>query len=81
MNKIIAGVHSQNGIAPSDGERVDGRRLVLFDEVVEGTVGLIKLEVNGLLPLVGVPGFEFSVVGPEVLEDEDSALMSWRCVR
>ena len=70
MNKTVAGVHGQNGIVPSNGKRVDGGRLVLFDEVVKGAGGLLKFEVDGLLAFVGVPGFELTVV-------EDSLLMSW----
>ena len=77
VNKIVAGVHGQNGIVPSNGKRVDGGRLVLFDEVVKNAGGLLKFEVDGLLAFVGVPSFELTVVGPEVLEDEDSLLMTW----
>ena len=81
VNKIVAGVHGQNGIVPSKGKRVDGGRLVLFDEVVKNSGGFLKLEVDGLLSLVGVPCFELTVVGPEVLEDESGLLVSWWFLR
>ena len=77
VNKIVAGVHCQNGIVPSNGKRVDGGRLVLFDEVVKNAGGFLKFEVDGLLSFVGAPCFELTVVGPEVLEGENGLLMSW----
>ena len=78
VHKIVFRVYSQNGVVPSDRERVDGRLSVLPNVVVESSTLLIVFELDSLASLVKMPGLKFTEVGAVVLKDQDSNGEWWR---